>query len=238
VQGSSGSGGPAASDTDASKHAESAHPPPRSAAGGTAAAGPALVPAAVAEGTEPALMPVAPADGARPEKKRSSDDCMVLCHVEPELSAGPAKRMRPSPDTAHTPAPVDAPAPVDMAAVEAAHAEEEYAESPFALMWIRMRMPWPYNHGAFGVKLRQVVTGSIKLAVVSNYMVDFKWLVSACPALLKASQVIVMHGDASGRVRCAVAESKVPSTCQVCPSSYHGLQFTMRCDLHAGVLPV
>lgn len=93
----------------------------------------------------------------------------------------------------------------------------DFAEAPFALMWLRMRMPWPYNHGAFGVKLRQVVAGALQLAVVSNYMIDFRWLVSACPALLSARQLVVLHGDSPNQMRGAVAEARVPGSCRVRP---------------------
>lgn len=91
----------------------------------------------------------------------------------------------------------------------------EYEEAPFALMWIRMKMPRPFNHGCFGVKLRQVVRGSIELAVVSNYMVDVKFLLSACPELRRAKQMVLLHGEATSRMRGLVAEAGIPSSMQV-----------------------
>lgn len=92
----------------------------------------------------------------------------------------------------------------------------ENVEAPFALMWIRYNMPQPFNHGAFGLKLRQVVTGAIKMAVVSNYMIDFKWLVTACPALLTASQLVVLHGDNQSGLKSQMQEASVPACCKVC----------------------
>lgn len=89
------------------------------------------------------------------------------------------------------------------------------AEAPFALMWIRYKMPAPLNHGCFGVKLRQVVRGNIELAVVSNYMVDVRWLLSACPDLRRAKEVVVLHGEASSRMRGLVADAGLPSMMQV-----------------------
>ena len=93
---------------------------------------------------------------------------------------------------------------------------QENVEAPFALMWIRYNMPQPFNHGAFGLKLRQVVTGAIKMAVVSNYMIDFKWLVTACPALLTASQLVVLHGDNQSGLKSQMQEASVPACCKVC----------------------
>lgn len=111
---------------------------------------------------------------------------------------------------------------VDGAAGAAEDVEEEspsdpaeYEEAPFALMWIRMNMPRPFNHGCFGVKLRQVVCGSIELAVVSNYMVDVKFLLSACPELRRAEQLVLLHGEATSRMRGLVAEARLPSAMRV-----------------------
>eukprot|EP00892_Ulva_mutabilis_P008980 jgi/Ulvmu1/6454/UM003_0084.1 len=91
----------------------------------------------------------------------------------------------------------------------------EYEESPVALMWIRMKMPWPFNHGCFGVKLRQVVCGNIELAIVSNYMMDVKWLMSACPDLRRARRLVLLHGEARGRMRGFVDEAGLSSSVQV-----------------------
>jgi hypothetical protein len=102
----------------------------------------------------------------------------------------------------------------DMEAME--EDTEECVESPFALMWIRFKMPKPFNHGAFGLKLRQVVKGAIKLAVVSNFMIDFKWLISACPDLLNASQVVLLHGDSS--LAGQLYDLRVPPSCKVRPA--------------------
>jgi hypothetical protein len=41
--------------------------------------------------------------------------------------------------------------------------------------------------------------GDIQLAVVMNYMVDMGWLLSACPALLKAGSLLVVHGERQER---------------------------------------
>ena len=106
--------------------------------------------------------------------------------------------------------------PRSTSAQEEGKEAQDCVEAPFALMWIRYRMPRPFNHGAFGLKLRQVVTGSIKMAVVSNYMVDFKWLLSACPALLNASHLVLLHGDNQSGMRAQMQEAGVPACCKVC----------------------
>lgn len=106
------------------------------------------------------------------------------------------------------------------AAADAAEEDEEaggYEEAPFALMWIRMKMPRPFNHGCFGVKLRQVVCGNIELAVVSNYMMDVKWLVSACPDLRRARRLLLLHGEARSRMRSSVSDAGLSPAVQVRP---------------------
>lgn len=110
--------------------------------------------------------------------------------------------------------------PRDSGAEAAGGEAEECEESPFALMWIRYKMPRPFNHGAFGVKLLQVVKGDIKLAVVSNYMIDFKWLVTACPDLLNASQLVLVHGDNQQGLTAQMSEVGVPASCKVCFSTF------------------
>jgi hypothetical protein len=67
-------------------------------------------------------------------------------------------------------------------------------EAPFALLWARYNLARPCNHGCFGVKLRQLVCGAMELALISNYQIDFPWLMSACPELCEAKKVIVAHG--------------------------------------------
>ena len=68
-------------------------------------------------------------------------------------------------------------------------------EAPFALLWARHPLDDPFNRGCFGVKLRQLVCGEIEVALISNYMIDFPWLISACPELMMAKRIIVAHGQ-------------------------------------------
>jgi hypothetical protein len=80
------------------------------------------------------------------------------------------------------------------AAENAADCPENTTEAPFGLLWVRYNLPFPCNHGAFGVKLRQVVCGNIQLALISNYMIDLRWLLSACPDLSGAQKLLIVHG--------------------------------------------
>ena len=46
-----------------------------------------------------------------------------------------------------------------------------------------------------GCRLRDVVHGSMKWVLASNFMVDMTWLLSACPHLLQAQQLVIVHGE-------------------------------------------
>lgn len=48
-----------------------------------------------------------------------------------------------------------------------------------------------------GTRLRDVISGDIKWILISNYMVDFRWLLSSCPDLAKAEKVVLVHGEKS-----------------------------------------
>ncbi|XP_057962468.1 tyrosyl-DNA phosphodiesterase 1 isoform X2 [Malania oleifera] len=48
------------------------------------------------------------------------------------------------------------------------------------------------------VSIGDVVQGEVVLAVLSNYMVDIDWLISACPTLKKVPHVLVIHGEGDG----------------------------------------
>lgn len=49
------------------------------------------------------------------------------------------------------------------------------------------------------VSINDVVEGDVVAAILSNYMVDVDWLVSACPKLANIPQVMVVHGEGDGR---------------------------------------
>ncbi|XP_015695427.1 tyrosyl-DNA phosphodiesterase 1 isoform X2 [Oryza brachyantha] len=45
------------------------------------------------------------------------------------------------------------------------------------------------------VTIQDVIQGEVLLAVLSNYMVDIEWLLTACPSLRKVRHVLVIHGE-------------------------------------------
>ncbi|CAH8361147.1 unnamed protein product [Eruca vesicaria subsp. sativa] len=49
------------------------------------------------------------------------------------------------------------------------------------------------------VNINDVVEGDVVAAILSNYMVDVDWLVSACSKLANIPQVMVIHGEGDGR---------------------------------------
>lgn len=70
------------------------------------------------------------------------------------------------------------------------------SNAPFSLMWVRnLGTDIGYNRGALGVQLKDLVSGNIHTAFVSNYMIDFPWLLSSCPELHRVQNLIVVHGE-------------------------------------------
>lgn len=59
-------------------------------------------------------------------------------------------------------------------------------------------------------RLREVVHGSMKWVLASNYMVDMTWLLSACPDLITAGQLVIVHGERTPD-RSTLPPSHVPS---------------------------
>ncbi|XP_010492343.1 PREDICTED: tyrosyl-DNA phosphodiesterase 1 isoform X2 [Camelina sativa] len=49
------------------------------------------------------------------------------------------------------------------------------------------------------VSINDVIEGDVVAAILSNYMVDVDWLMSACPKLANIPQVMVIHGEGDGR---------------------------------------
>eukprot|EP00250_Pteridium_aquilinum_P016998 c23402_g1_i3 orf=440-2491(-) len=65
----------------------------------------------------------------------------------------------------------------------------------FQLLRVRGLPSWA-NSGCVGIQ--DVIEGDILFALLSNYMVDFEWLISACPILNRVPQVVVVHGESGG----------------------------------------
>ena len=45
------------------------------------------------------------------------------------------------------------------------------------------------------MKLKDLVCGDMEWALVSNYMIDMGWVLSACPALARVGALVVVHGE-------------------------------------------
>uniref|UniRef100_A0A0D9WZP9 Uncharacterized protein n=1 Tax=Leersia perrieri TaxID=77586 RepID=A0A0D9WZP9_9ORYZ len=65
----------------------------------------------------------------------------------------------------------------------------------FRLMRVQGLPPWTNTSS---VTIQDVVQGEVLLAVLSNYMVDIEWLLTACPSLRKVPHVLVIHGEDGG----------------------------------------
>ena len=51
--------------------------------------------------------------------------------------------------------------------------------------------------GVMGISLSDLIDQGAKWVLVSNYMIDMVWLLSAVPALLSAEQLVFVHGQAT-----------------------------------------
>ncbi|KAJ4838737.1 tyrosyl-DNA phosphodiesterase 1 [Turnera subulata] len=67
--------------------------------------------------------------------------------------------------------------------------------STFRLLRVKELPPWANTSC---VSITDVIQGDILVAILSNYMVDIDWLMSACPALAKVPHVMVVHGEGDG----------------------------------------
>ncbi|GMH07788.1 hypothetical protein Nepgr_009628 [Nepenthes gracilis] len=53
----------------------------------------------------------------------------------------------------------------------------------------------PAGASTSSVSIEAVIQGNVLVAILSNYMVDTDWLLSACPKLSKVPHVLVVHGE-------------------------------------------
>ncbi|KAK1284192.1 hypothetical protein QJS10_CPB21g00868 [Acorus calamus] len=65
----------------------------------------------------------------------------------------------------------------------------------FRLMRVQGLPAWANTSS---VAIDDVIQGNVLIAILSNYMVDMDWLLSACPKLRTVPQVLVIHGEAGG----------------------------------------
>ncbi|XP_010240926.1 PREDICTED: tyrosyl-DNA phosphodiesterase 1 isoform X2 [Nelumbo nucifera] len=67
----------------------------------------------------------------------------------------------------------------------------------FRLLQVQGLPPWANSSS---ISIGDVIQGDVLVAVLSNYMVDIDWLLSACPVLSKIPHVLVIHGEGDGGV--------------------------------------
>ncbi|CAI9259257.1 unnamed protein product [Lactuca saligna] len=73
---------------------------------------------------------------------------------------------------------------------------EDKIPQTFRLMKVKGLQPWANTSS---VSIADVIQGNVVIAVLSNYMVDIDWLMSACPNLKNIPHVLVVHGESDGR---------------------------------------
>lgn len=70
-----------------------------------------------------------------------------------------------------------------------------YDARAFQLLRVQGLPNWA-NAGCLSV--RDVIKGDVLFAMLSDYMVDLEWLLSACPLLKRVPRVVVIHGESGG----------------------------------------
>ncbi|RMZ54985.1 hypothetical protein APUTEX25_000502, partial [Auxenochlorella protothecoides] len=95
--------------------------------------------------------------------------------------------------------------PEERQCVRAASSSHRWPDSPFHLMRVRGLPTWA-NEGSLGIKLSEVVAGPMRTVLISNYMLDFAWLLSACPDLARAERLIIVHGEGQDKAAAVARE--------------------------------
>lgn len=67
----------------------------------------------------------------------------------------------------------------------------------FRLLQVQGLPPWANSSS---IAITDVIQGNVLVAILSNYMVDMEWLMSACPNLKKIPHVLVVHGEGDASV--------------------------------------
>lgn len=47
-----------------------------------------------------------------------------------------------------------------------------------------------------GCQISDIVRGDLQWCILTNYMIDLEWLLSACPILYHVPRVVLVHGEA------------------------------------------
>ncbi|CAA2996999.1 tyrosyl-DNA phosphodiesterase 1 isoform X1 [Olea europaea subsp. europaea] len=72
---------------------------------------------------------------------------------------------------------------------------QEKLHATFRLLRVKELPEWANTNA---VSISDVIQGNVLVAILSNYMVDIDWLLSACPMLKKVPRVLVVHGEGDG----------------------------------------
>ncbi|KAL8143841.1 hypothetical protein V2J09_016873 [Rumex salicifolius] len=75
------------------------------------------------------------------------------------------------------------------------HVSSEELPSTFRLLNVQGLPRWANTSC---VSIADVIQGDVLVAILSNYMVDLDWLLSASPMLKKVPHVLVVHGEGDG----------------------------------------
>ncbi|CAL9055894.1 unnamed protein product [Musa banksii] len=80
----------------------------------------------------------------------------------------------------------------DIEAIRHFRVPKERLSLTFRLMQVQGLPAWANSSS---VTIGDVIQGNVLVAILSNYMVDIDWLLSACPSLRKVPHVLVVHGE-------------------------------------------
>ena len=107
----------------------------------------------------------------------------------------------------------DAPDVIDLTASPEPQQQQQQLQQqpvppPMHLLRVRGIPEWA-NQGFLGATLSSLIPAPSALALshtpsphyvlISNYMIDFAWLLSACPAIATADKIVIVHGERSGQ---------------------------------------
>ncbi|KAJ0983320.1 hypothetical protein J5N97_011575 [Dioscorea zingiberensis] len=92
-------------------------------------------------------------------------------------------------------------------AIRRFHVSEDRESLIFRLMHVQGLPAWANTSS---VTIKDVIQGDVLVAILSNYMVDIDWLLSACPTMKKIPHVLVLHGESGATVE-HIKKNKPPN---------------------------
>jgi tyrosyl-DNA phosphodiesterase-1 len=132
-------------------------------------------------------------DEGEPSSKRAKvdDDVIDLTGDDDDVEAGPSA---PAPKRDATPAAPPLPFAATTSAQPGPPLTPIAPDCPPLHLFRTEGIPHWGNEGFLGATLQDLVSGPIQWALVSNFGLDIKWLLDACPSLADAPEVVVVHG--------------------------------------------